>query len=81
MSTDYSQVEYHVVPVDFLQSYNWVIAPNSMFSKSCLGFNDIYEFTEEPMAVLKMAASTPRNNPRTPPSPLKMVDSASKEFL
>lgn len=36
--------------------------------------------TEEPIAVLNMAASIPRNKPRTP-STLKMVDSASKEFL
>ena len=36
--------------------------------------------TEEPIEVLKMAASIPRNKPRTP-STLKMVESASKEFL
>ena len=40
----------------------------------------MFKVTEEPIEVLKMAASIPRNKPRTP-STLKMVESASNEFL
>ena len=39
-----------------------------------------YQVTEEPIEVLKIAASIPRNKPSTP-SALKIVESASKEFL
>ena len=75
----YSQVEYHTLPVDLLQNYNWAIAPSPAFNNTYLRY-EICKFTEEPIEVLKMAASIPRNKPRTP-SALNTVESASKELL